>query len=136
TLAGLRMEDRATFTDVHALAAQLIENGQLHGLRIDHIDGLSDPLQYCQWLQRLTRAARDGGIYVVVEKILADGESRPPFAGVAGTTGYEWLNLVSRVLADHGGLRQLTRTWHEFTGDQEGFDDVLLAAKRDVMTNV
>jgi (1->4)-alpha-D-glucan 1-alpha-D-glucosylmutase len=110
----------------------------VQGLRIDHIDGLSDPMQYCRWLQQLIRTSRPGRArpYVVVEKILADGEHLPQLAGVAGTTGYEWLNVISRVLVDGDGLQRLTRTWHEASGDRRSFDEVLLAAKREVMTNV
>jgi len=47
--------------------------------------------------------------YVVVEKILAEDERLPKFAGVAGTTGYEWLNVISRVLLDQRVSRRLTR---------------------------
>src|SRR6185312_8240154 len=52
-LAGLRVEDAGTFEAVHRLVKRLIAEGRLQGLRLDHIDGLRDPAQYCQRLRRL-----------------------------------------------------------------------------------
>ena len=77
----------------------MIAKGSLHGLRLDHIDGLRDPHQYFRRLQRLIDVERPPGggpFYVVVEKIVADGERLPRFAGVAGTTGYEYLAAGER----------------------------------------
>ena len=102
----------ATFPAIHALVRRLIAKGCLHGLRLDHIDGLRDPHQYFRRLQRLIDVETPSGnrrFYVVAEKILADGERLPRFAGVAGTTGYEWLNMISRVLVDDRGLSVLDR---------------------------
>jgi (1->4)-alpha-D-glucan 1-alpha-D-glucosylmutase len=138
TLAGVRVEHAPTFAAVHALVARLIAQGRLQGLRIDHIDGLNDPPQYCEDLARLIAAncpARDR-FYVVVEKILAEHERLPQFTGVDGTTGYEWLNLISRVLVDAGGLARLDQAWREASGEDRSFADILLEAKRDVIGNV
>src|SRR5207247_2226382 len=126
-LAGLRIEDAATFAAVHALVRRLIANGQLQGLRIDHIDGLRDPHQYFRRLARLIEVAKPPvheGFYLVVEKILAEGQRLPRFAGVAGTTRYEWLNVITRVLLDQRGLAALDRTWREASGEDSGFDQI------------
>jgi (1->4)-alpha-D-glucan 1-alpha-D-glucosylmutase len=139
TLAGLRVEDASTFQAIHGLVRRLIANGSLHGLRLDHIDGLRDPHQYFRRLQRLIAVERPPGggpFYVVVEKILADGERLPRFAGVAGTTGYEWLNVISRLLLDDRGLATLDATWREMSGEEFGFDSILIEAKRRVIANV
>jgi len=139
SLAGLRVEDRATFDAIHALVRRLIAQGRLHGLRIDHVDGLRDPQQYLRRLQRLTDAnlsPHSGDLYLVIEKILADRERLPRFAGVAGTTGYEWLNVITRVLVDDHGLGRLERTWHELSGDRRSFDEILIEAKRRVVANI
>jgi (1->4)-alpha-D-glucan 1-alpha-D-glucosylmutase len=139
TLAGLCVEDRGTFDAVHGLVRRLIAEGRLHGLRLDHIDGLRDPHQYFRRLQRLIDVARppkSGPFYVVAEKILADGERLPRFAGVAGTTGYEWLNVISRVLLDDRGLATLGRAWHDVSGDERNFDAILIEAKRRVIANI
>jgi (1->4)-alpha-D-glucan 1-alpha-D-glucosylmutase len=138
-LAGLRMEDAETFQRVHARVRQLIAQGRLAGLRLDHIDGLRDPHQYFRRLQRLidvSEPAGSRGFYVVAEKILADRERLPRFAGVAGTTGYEWLNVISRVLLSGRGLRKLEHTWREVSSDQRSFGEIVIEAKRRVIANI
>src|SRR5207244_10717986 len=117
----------------------LIADGSLHGLRLAHTAGLRDADQYFRRLQRLidrSRSAKAGPFYVVAEKILADGERLPRFAGVAGTTGYEWLNLISRLLLDNRGLATLERTWRDVSGDERSFDSVLIDAKRRVVASI
>ena len=136
-LAGLRVEQPMVFRRIHERVERLIRDGRLQGLRLDHIDGLRDPAQYTKRLQQLTRKARDKGdrapFYVIVEKILAEGEPLPALPGVAGTTGYEWLNVISHVLADARGLAPLEATWRGFTGEQASPAEMLDAAKRRVI---
>ncbi len=139
SLAGLRMEDLETFRRVHGLVARLIADNKLQGLRLDHIDGLWDPIQYFRRLQRLIRAAQGASrreFYVVVEKILAHGERMPELSGVAGTTGYEWLNIISRVLVDADGLEQLDRFRREATDNPRPFRQILERAKGRVLDNL
>jgi (1->4)-alpha-D-glucan 1-alpha-D-glucosylmutase len=138
-LAGLRVEDAATFEAVHRLVRRLIGKGWLHGLRLDHIDGLRDPHQYFRRLQRLIDVEKPPGsnpFYVVTEKILAEGERLPRFAGVSGTTGYEWLNAISRLLLDESGLAAIDHIWREASGDARTFDQILIEAKRRVIANI
>ena len=68
-----------------------------------------------------------------MEKILADGEPPPQFPGVAGTTGYEWLNVISRVLVDGGGLDRLEQTWRDFTGERRNLAAMVEEAKLTVI---
>ncbi len=136
SLAGLRVEDAATFNVAHRLVRRLIEEGRLQGLRLDHIDGLSDPAQYFQRLSRLIRQA--GGktarsFYVVVEKILGEHEGLRAFAGVEGTTGYETLNAITRVLANQAGLDALDETWRQISNLPPALGPVLKAAKQRVL---
>jgi len=134
-LAGLRVENLATLRAIHPLVVRLIAAGELQGLRLDHIDGLRDPAQYARRLRQLIRKQghHRGAFYVIVEKILADGEPIPAFPGVAGTTGYEWLNVISRVMVDGHGLERLERTWRDFTGERSDFAAMLEAAKATVI---
>jgi (1->4)-alpha-D-glucan 1-alpha-D-glucosylmutase len=139
SLAGLRVEDVRVFEAIHRLVGRLIAEGRLQGLRLDHIDGLRDPQQYAARLGRLignSRTADHNKFHVVVEKILADGEPLPRLAGIAGTTGYEWLNIFSLLLVDQDGLRSLDETWRRVSGDRRAFDAVLIAAKRRVLTTI
>jgi (1->4)-alpha-D-glucan 1-alpha-D-glucosylmutase len=140
SLAGLRVEDPKTFRAVHELVARLIAENRLQGLRLDHIDGLRDPLQYCRRLQRLIRQMQSHTgrrpFYVVVEKILADGEAMPRLAGVAGTTGYEWVNVISRLLVHDEGLDPLDRLRKEITDNPRSFRQILERAKLRVLDNM
>lgn len=136
TLAGLRVENVPTFKAIHALVRRLVAEGRLQGIRLDHIDGLRDPAQYCQRLLRLIREAqgeRREPFYLVMEKILGESESLPKFAGMQGTTGYEWLNLISRALLDGKGLETLDETWRQASNIAPDFTPVLRAAKQRVM---
>lgn len=135
TLAGLRVEDAGTFEAIHQLVKRLITEGKLQGLRLDHIDGLRDPAQYFQRLRRLIHAAQGSArpFYVVVEKILGEDERLPDFAGVHGTTGYEWLNVITHVLVDGRGLEPLDEIWRQVSNTSPKFDPVLKQAKRRVL---
>jgi (1->4)-alpha-D-glucan 1-alpha-D-glucosylmutase len=102
TLAGVRVEDPAVFAESHAEIRHWIEVGWVDGLRVDHPDGLADPARYLQDL-----AALSGGRYTVVEKILEPGEELPAGWACAGTTGYDALALIDRVLVDPAGEAEL-----------------------------
>ena len=142
-LAGLRVEDDATFRAVHARIGAMIGAGSLAGLRLDHIDGLSDPADYCRRLHAMiadvrpqAQAPAPAQFHVYVEKILGDGEPMPRFACVDGTTGYEWLNVISRVLLDARGMPALDRGWRDVGGEPRAFAEVLAAAKREVLAKL
>ena len=119
SLAGLRVEDAGTFEATHRLVKRLIAEGKLQGLRLDHIDGLRDPVQYFQRLRRLIRGAQGDAakpFYMVIEKILGEDEKLPAFSGVHGTTGYEWMNTITQVT----GRRQRPRAARRnFPADQQ-----------------
>jgi (1->4)-alpha-D-glucan 1-alpha-D-glucosylmutase len=136
-LAGVRPERPATFMAMHVLVARLVAEGELHGIRLDHIDGLWDPAQYTRRLVELIRRVRPqsrrDGFYILIEKILSAGEAPTALRGVDGNTGYERLNLISRVLLDDNGLPVLERTWREFTGEGADFAGILRSAKLRVL---
>ena len=138
-LAGIRVENPRVFAQTHKRVAQLVADGRLQGIRIDHIDGLYDPRDYCRRLQRLLRRVRGRDrpdTYVVVEKILAEGERMPALAGVAGTTGYEWLNAIARVLVNGDALPALQAIAEEVTGDAEDFEAILMHCKRRTLDTI
>jgi (1->4)-alpha-D-glucan 1-alpha-D-glucosylmutase len=136
SLAGLRVEDAETFEAAHRLVRKLIAADKLQGLRLDHIDGLRDPMQYFQRLRRLIRQARDGDarpFYVVIEKILGESEKLQRFPGVYGTTGYEWMNVLTHLLIDPRGLDSLDEVWRQVSNQPPQLDPILEAAKRRVL---
>ncbi len=103
TLAGVRVEDPDVFDAAHVEVRRWFDEGLVDGLRVDHPDGLRDPGDYLDDLARLT-----GGAYVLVEKILEPGEELPTSWATAGTTGYDVLALLDRVLTDPAGEAPLT----------------------------
>ena len=115
TLAGLRVEEQWVFDETHAEIGRWFTEGLVDGLRVDHPDGLRDPEGYLRDLATLT-----GGAYVLVEKILEPGEALPTQWPTAGTTGYDALGLVDRVLTDPAAAGRLPHgeaDWHAMIHD-------------------
>ena len=101
-LAAIRVELPEVFEDSHREIVRWVSDGLVDGLRVDHPDGVADPGGYLDAL-----AAATGGAYVLVEKILEHGETLPPFWATAGTTGYDALAELDRVLVDPAGRARL-----------------------------
>jgi (1->4)-alpha-D-glucan 1-alpha-D-glucosylmutase len=57
-LVGLRMENPRVFAATHCLIRRLLARREVTGLRIDHCDGLFNPMQYLIRLQMLHVASR------------------------------------------------------------------------------
>ncbi|QEI07994.1 malto-oligosyltrehalose synthase [Pigmentiphaga aceris] len=137
-LAGLRVEQEEVFEAVHELVFRLYAEGWIDGVRIDHIDGLSDPLAYSRKLrarlealqsQRPGRLAQDAPV-ILVEKILAADETLDPRWGVDGTTGYEFMDQVGALLHDPSGEARLTALWQRVSGSTLRFDEHVINARR------
>ncbi len=121
------------FELVHRLVGSLLERDLITGLRIDHPDGLLDPAQYFENLQALYRRTRPessreeaGEVYIVAEKILSGSEQLPSDWAVHGTTGYEFINQISRLLVDANGVNEIRAAYEELSGVEEsveGFRD-------------
>ncbi|MEH6655532.1 malto-oligosyltrehalose synthase [Loktanella salsilacus] len=126
-LIGMRVEDDAVFGDMHRKTFDLIETGQVQGLRLDHIDGLADP---CAYLEKLKARVPDTPIWV--EKILTGDEDMPDW-GLAGTTGYEAARQIARLLTDGDGHATLLAAWQDQTGRKGRFHDALTSAKHEVL---
>ena len=133
TLAGVRVERPEVFDAVHALVFRLYQEGVVDGLRIDHVDGLAEPREYCQRLRQRLTELRDSAPYVVVEKILGRGEPLRDDWPVDGTTGYDFMSDVGALLHDPAGAEPLARTWAELTGRSPRFADEALAARRKIL---
>jgi (1->4)-alpha-D-glucan 1-alpha-D-glucosylmutase len=130
-LAGIRVELPELFDHAHRLAFELLRDGVVDGLRIDHVDGLLDPKGY---LVRL-RDEAPRPFYLVVEKILARHEALREDWPVEGTTGYEFANLVLGLLVDPAGEDGFTRAYVEFTGAHSPFDAIVHDCKIRIMLN-
>jgi len=128
SLVGLRMEVPHVFDDTHDVVLGLVRQGLVTGLRVDHPDGMRDPEGY---LRRLYEAS--GGAWIVVEKILEPGEELSPVWPAAGTTGYDFLNLVGGLFVDPAGEEPLSELHARFTATTAGYADVVHANKHLVM---
>lgn len=132
-LVGVRVEEPEVFEATHSLIMRLIHEGKVTGLRVDHIDGLYDPLAYLQRLQSHIAAdvkARLPNLYVIVEKILAGGEDLPGEWPVSGTTGYDFLNTVNALAVDANGLQTLGEIYSQFIGSPAIFGEAVYQKKK------
>jgi (1->4)-alpha-D-glucan 1-alpha-D-glucosylmutase len=131
-LAALRMERANCFADTHRLVFDLIAQSEIDGLRLDHVDGLYDPIGYCDLLRK--RAELLGQpMYLVVEKILAPGQELLARWSVDGTTGYEFMNAVTGITVDQRNERAFDRLYRSFTGERLEFAEVAYRAKRFIL---
>jgi (1->4)-alpha-D-glucan 1-alpha-D-glucosylmutase len=128
TLVGVRIEDPAVFDETHRLILELVADGTVDGLRIDHVDGLRDPEGYLA-----TLAERTDHSYTVVEKILEADESLPETWPVAGTSGYDFLIRVNDLFVDAGNEPAMTVGYAGFTGETGDYEEVVQSAKQQIM---
>ncbi|QNT69315.1 malto-oligosyltrehalose synthase [Defluviicoccus vanus] len=141
-LAGVRVELPQVFETIHRLVFRWIDEGKVHGLRIDHVDGLFDPRQYLQRLQERYRQGRPAEnsngagngdadqLYVVVEKILASHESLPADWPIAGTTGYDFLNAVNALFVNPAAEAALDACYLSFVGQTRTFDEMTYRGRK------
>lgn len=136
SLAAVRVEDPAVFEETHGEIRSWFADGLVDGLRVDHPDGLRAPVEYLERLDTLT-----GGAYLLVEKILEHGEALPQFFAADGTTGYEALADIDRVLVDPAGeepLEALDASLRERSGldAQRPWHDVIAGTKRAIAEGI
>ncbi len=150
-LAGLRTENIEVFEKTHELVLKLIAEGKVQGLRVDHPDGLQNPLEYFQRLQERVAeslAARAGEPelgrmlleegrgkpgYVVAEKILAGHEHLPEDWPVHGTTGYDFMRLVDGIFVNQDAEKKLDRVYARLIGHNIDWDMLTYERKKLIM---
>jgi (1->4)-alpha-D-glucan 1-alpha-D-glucosylmutase len=131
TLAAVRVEDPEVFAETHVEIKRWFDEGLVDGLRVDHPDGLRDPKRYLDDLAALT-----GGAYVLVEKILEPGEELPADWATAGTTGYDALAHIDRVLTDPAGEAPLTALEDRLRGTTVDWEQMVHDNKRAVADGI
>ncbi|PCR95911.1 malto-oligosyltrehalose synthase [Pseudomonas fluorescens] len=133
-LGGLRVERPAVFEATHGKIFQLIGEGLIDGLRIDHIDGLADPRGYCRKLRRrLDFLAPGRHLPIYVEKILGDGETLRADWAVDGSTGYEFMNQLSLLQHDPAGEHVLGDLWQRRTERPAAFIEEARLARQQIL---
>src|SRR5260370_21278381 len=128
TLVGLRIENQRVFNASHKLVIRWVAEGRLTGLRVDHPDGLRDPLEY---FQRLRAACPD--TWIVADKILLGCERLRESWPIDGTTGYDFLNIVGRLFVDPAGAEPLTDFYRQFTGEPSDYAALIRVRKQFAM---
>jgi (1->4)-alpha-D-glucan 1-alpha-D-glucosylmutase len=131
-LAGIRVEEPRVFADAHACIGELIRNGVIDGLRLDHVDGLFDPAGY---LERLAALVAPVQPYVVVEKILSHHEPLPERWHAHGTTGYDFMNDVNGLFVDGSRVHDFRKLYQRFTGNVDSVEDVIYESKKLVIAS-
>lgn len=139
-LAAIRMEEPEVFGRAHGLILRLVREGVVTGLRIDHPDGLYAPAEYFLRLQRAcaretgaTARPEDRPFYIVAEKIVSPGERLPEAWPVAGTTGYDFLNLLNGIFVDRTQARAMEHVYARLIKERPPFLEVVYECKRLVM---
>jgi (1->4)-alpha-D-glucan 1-alpha-D-glucosylmutase len=117
TLVGLRVERPHVFNATHRRIFDWLDKGVIDGVRVDHPDGLRDPLQYFTRLRQ-----RSGDAWIIGEKILEPGEFLRQSWPIEGTSGYDFLNVCNGLLVHPEGLQELTRIYQSFTHEPTDFD--------------
>ena len=129
------------FEATHATLFRLYAEGLIDGMRIDHVDGLTDPPGYCRRLRARLEAltaerpasAPPRRPYIVVEKILGAGETMPTDWGVDGTSGYDFMDQVSAVQHDPEAERSLAFFWSAVSGRPADFATEEALARRQIL---
>ena len=129
-LICLNIQDDAVFNYYHKYIKTLVEDGVFDGLRVDHIDGLFEPLTY---LQRLRALAGDD-TYIAVEKILEPGEEMPHWP-IQGNTGYDFLSLVNNLFTDRGSEAVFTAFYEKISKQAPPIQQQIRNKKRLILNN-
>jgi (1->4)-alpha-D-glucan 1-alpha-D-glucosylmutase len=128
-LGGVKQEEWEVFWSTHAKVIELVREGVVDGVRVDHPDGLADPAEY------FDRLAEAGVQHAWAEKILEPGEELRQWP-VDGTTGYEFLNDVLAVCVNRDAEATLTELYEQFTGDTRRYEDIASLSKLEVAVNI
>ncbi|MDN5862532.1 MAG: malto-oligosyltrehalose synthase, partial [Salinisphaera sp.] len=154
-LAALRMDNPEVFEHTHQRVREWLARGQVHGLRIDHPDGLYAPKEYLERLQAMAAALSSTlsptlsptlfpnvaeqapqPLYVVVEKILASHEHLPESWPIHGTTGYDFAAVCGGLFVAGGAADHFTRIYQSFIRARPDLDEIMRANKHLIMESV
>jgi len=131
TLVGIRTETDRVFEDTHRLILEWVQRGEVTGLRVDHPDGLRDPGQYFEKLRAAAPRA-----WILAEKILECEERLPKTWDIAGTTGYDFLNLAGGLLVDSRGEAAMNELYRQFTQAPVDFGTVAREGKVQILREI
>jgi (1->4)-alpha-D-glucan 1-alpha-D-glucosylmutase len=129
SLICLHMEAQDVFEHYHRFIISLYGRKCIQGFRIDHIDGLYEPGVY---LNRLRKAVGEDA-YIVVEKIMQSEEAIPSEWAIEGTSGYDFLGWVNRLILERRGLEKIGKFYDELPERSRRFPDLVFDSKYEYM---
>jgi (1->4)-alpha-D-glucan 1-alpha-D-glucosylmutase len=147
-LAAVCVEKPDVFTNINSFIINLIENKKIDGLRLDHTDGLLDPVNFYKKLQfeiakkmRIDFDINEENLlsseklpfYIIAEKILALFEKLTPNRAIHGTVGYDFLNLVNGLFINSKNKSQITNIYHKFIGKELNIEEMVIECKKLIM---
>ena len=158
-LAAIRVEQPEVFNESHRLVLELIKEGKITGLRVDHLDGLYNPAEYLRTLQEEASLARVAGdlpeaekeemklsvkkelmkkppampFYIIGEKILLKGERVPEDWPIYGTTGYNFMNSLNGIFIREDNAKLMDEIYLRFSGEKINFAGLSYQAKKMVL---
>jgi (1->4)-alpha-D-glucan 1-alpha-D-glucosylmutase len=139
-LAAIKVENPQVFETIHQWLFQMMNDGIVTGVRIDHVDGLHDPRQYLEALQRrsLSPSETDDDpntrrFYLIVEKILSEEERLRTDWPVHGTTGYDFASDATQLLVDASHADRFSRIYRDFIDRYVHFESLIYEKKKLVM---
>lgn len=131
SLICVAIEDEQVFEEYHRFLHELFREGLIHGLRIDHIDGLQDPDTYIGRLRN--KFGED--CYIIAEKILEAAEKIPGNWNMEGTSGYEFLAQINRLLTSKRGTVELKKIYQSILPDTPAYEDIVTRRKKRILEN-
>ncbi|MBV8585215.1 MAG: malto-oligosyltrehalose synthase [Verrucomicrobia bacterium] len=137
-LAAIKVENTQVFDTIHRLIFHLLREGTVHGIRIDHVDGLQDPRKYLEALRRgslETNSDEDPlpEFYVVVEKILSEDEKIRPDWPIDGSTGYDFAHDATQILVESQNGDRFSRIYREFIDRYVHYESLIYEKRKLVM---
>ena len=129
-LVAVRAERPEVAEVIDTIPVLLADHPAFAGVRVDHVDGLADPEAYLLGLRRRIGDDR----WLLVEKILAPGETLPSSWPVDGTTGYDHIRVSEHTFLDPAAEEPLSRLWTDLTADDRSFAEIEDQARREVLS--
>ena len=129
SLICLNIHHKHVFVAYHKYILSLLQQGVFQGLRVDHIDGLFDPSAYLEMLREVAGEET----FIVVEKILEEGEKMPERWPIQGTTGYEFLATVNNLLVNKDAEHEFTKYYQQLVNSPEKIESQIFTKKRAIL---
>lgn len=143
-LIAVCAEKPSVFDESHSFVLQLIAEGKITGLRIDHIDGLFDPSNYLARLQKECIAhlkheknplTSERPFFVVVEKILEKDEELSAKWQIHGTTGYEFLCDLNNIFVESSNSLKFDRIYSNFISKEITLEKIVELSRRNILNS-